>query len=162
MDSAEKLKVLSRIGRRLSDSGVTWAVGGSLMLYFRHIVGEFADIDIMTTEEDAPRVRDILLSLGAPDPPRSNSGYKTRHFMEFSVDGVDVDAIAGLVITRGGVDYECPFGPANIDGRAEADGVPIPLQSLADWREYYQLMGRAEKAEMIDRLTHRPGRAENL
>jgi hypothetical protein len=27
--------------------------------------------------------------------------------------------------------------------------VRIPLQSASDWRRYYQLMGRPEKAEMI-------------
>jgi hypothetical protein len=149
MDKGKKLEVLSRIGRRFNDAGITWAVGASLLLYFNRKVSDFHDIDIMTAEEDVFRARDILLELGALQPPSPNPGYKTRHFLEFKVDGVDIDVIAGFVITRDGVDYDCAFGRENIAGFTEVGGVRIPLQSASDWRRYYQLMGRPEKAEMI-------------
>ena len=134
MDKDKKLEVLSRIGRRFNDAGITWAVGASLLLYFNRKVSDFHDIDIMTAEEDVFRARDILLELGALQPPSPNPGYKTRHFLEFTVDGVD---------------YDCAFGRENIAGFTEVGGVRIPLQSASDWRRYYQLMGRPEKAEMI-------------
>lgn len=150
MDNENKLEVLAKIGRLLNDAGVTWAVGASLLLYFMRRVDDFHDIDIMTADGDALRVRDILLPWGAMEPPQPNPGYKTRHFMEFMIDGVEIDVIAGFVITRDGVDYDCPFGPESIAGYTQVNGVRIPLQSPADWRRYYELMGRPEKAALLD------------
>lgn len=42
-----KLEILSQIAKKLNEGHVTWAVGGSLLLYFKGIVDEFHDIDLM-------------------------------------------------------------------------------------------------------------------
>ncbi len=87
MESIEKkLTILSKIAEELNARGVTWAVGASLLLYFKGIVTAFNDIDLMISEED----------------------------------------------------YEA------------AKEIRIPLQSLEDWRHYYQLMGRTEKVRLIE------------
>ena len=146
----EKLAVLSAVAHELNRRSIVWAVGASLLLYFRRIVPDFHDIDLMVREEDADRLRDALLSLGEllPGP---GEPYKTRCFLRFLIDGVEVDAIGGMVITRSGVDYDCPFTAEHVAGYATVNGERIPLQSLSDWRSCYELMGRTEKVELIDR-----------
>ena len=50
METERKLDVLADIARALNQSGVTWAVGGSLLLYFKGKTGVFRDIDLMVCE----------------------------------------------------------------------------------------------------------------
>lgn len=151
MDQDAKLAALAKVGRALNAAKVTWAVGASLLLYFHGIADDFHDVDLMTTEADVARVREILLALGTLAPPHPAAQYKTRHFLEFTIDGVEFDVMAGFVITCDGADHDCPFTPAHIDGYREVDGVSIPLQRVSDWRGYYARMGRAGKVALIDR-----------
>ena len=46
METERKLDVLADIARALNQSGVTWAVGGSLLLYFKEIGLDFGLGDI--------------------------------------------------------------------------------------------------------------------
>ena len=42
---------------------VTWAVGGSLLLYFKGIVDEFHDIDLMVMAEDTKEAKIHLMEM---------------------------------------------------------------------------------------------------
>jgi len=145
-----KLTVLARIAEEFNHKDVTWAIGASLLLYFKGITSEFHDIDIMVAEEDVETVKNILLSLGDIIPPKPNGKYKTKCFLEFHVDGVDVDSMAGFVIVNQDKDYYFPLKKENIKDFTEVHGIKIPLQSVEEWRNYYELMGRDEKVKMID------------
>ncbi len=105
----------------------------------------------MTTVEDVQKVKKILMQMGTLAPPNPNELYKTKCFLEFTVDGIAIDVMAGFAITRDGMNYDCSLRPSSITSFTEVNGVPIPLQSLTEWRRYYELMGRAEKVQMIDR-----------
>lgn len=146
----KKLTVLSRIAKELNQKNVTWAVGASVLLYFKGITREFHDIDIMVAEEDEETLKGVLLSLGNLQPPAPNTGYKTKCFLEFNVDGVDVDAMAGFIIFSKDKEYYFPLKKENIHDHTEVHGITVPLQSLEEWRNYYELMGRVEKVKMID------------
>ena len=102
------------------------------------------------TEADAARAKEILLGLGSMNPPNPNEKYRTKHFMEFVVDGVDIDVMAGFIIVEEGTEYYCSLRQDQIADFAEVCGVKVPLQSVRLWREYYRLMGRDGKVEMID------------
>ena len=56
METERKLDVLADIARALNQSGVTWAVGGSLLLYFKGKTGVFRDIDLMVCETDVEKL----------------------------------------------------------------------------------------------------------
>ncbi len=151
MDEREKkLKVLCRIARALNEEGVLWALGGSLLLYFKGRTGDFHDIDIMAGETDIETVKRRLCALGELLPKKPNPGYKTRHFLEFIIDGVEVDVMAGFVIVKDGKDYDCSLLPEQVAEHISLEGEDIPLQSLGDWRRYYELMGRPEKAALAE------------
>ncbi len=146
----KKLTVLSQIARVFNENRVLWAVGGSLLLYFKGKTDVFHDIDLMVGEGDIERAEKLLLTLGELLPENRNARYKTRHFLEFNIDGVDVDVMAGFVIVSDGREYDCSLSKAQVTEHVCVNGELIPLQMLSDWRRYYELMGRTSKVEMID------------
>jgi hypothetical protein len=149
-DLENKLGVLADIARVLNGEHLVWAVGASLLLYLHRKTDRFCDIDLMVTTEDALRLKAALEPMGTLAPPRRSEQYRSRYFWEFTIGGVDVDVMAGLAIVQDGVVHECPFSAAQVTDFALVRGERIPLQSLADWRRYYALMGRTAKVQMID------------
>ena len=154
-DTEHKLKVMADIARELNKEKITWAIGASLMLYLRGIVTEFHDIDIMVAEEDAERAEQTICRIGEELPRRGTAQYKTRWFIEFTVGGVDVDLMAGFVIVKDGTDHECPLLPEDITETRTVNGESIPLHSAVRWAEYYRLMGREAKADMVKEWINR-------
>jgi hypothetical protein len=149
-DANSKLNLLSQIAKELNNKEVTWAIGASMLLYFKGIVSEFHDIDIMVTEECIDQTIEILSSFGIMQSPNPNVSYKTNHFIEFLVEGVEIDVMAGLVILNQEKEHRFTLTKENIKEFTEINGVRIPLQSLEEWRTYYHLMGREEKVNLID------------
>lgn len=147
----KKLTVLSNIAKKLNQRDVTWAIGGSMLLYFKGITNEFNDIDIMVAEEDVEKLKEIILTFGYLLPPNPQSKYRTKHFLEFNVDGVDIDVMAGFTIVNKEKEYYFPLRPGSVSDFTEVNGVQIPLQSVLEWRKYYELMGRTEKVKIIDK-----------
>ena len=146
----DKLRVLGRIAALLNGADVTWAVGASAMLYFSGIVTDFHDIDIMVTADDAIRAKELLLTIGTLEPPNQLSKYATKHFFEFIIDGVEVDIMGGFAIIQNGQTIDCSLTADKITSSVNVGGEKVPLQSPALWREYYALMGREQKVQIID------------
>lgn len=146
----DKLEVLTKIAKLFNEEKITWAVGASLLLYFKGKTDHFNDIDLMVDEKDIEKVKAIMLEMGTLMPPHPKAKYKTRHFLEYVVDGIDIDVMAGFVIVKDGVDYDCSLMKKQIVEIIEINKQKIPLQSLELWKYYYSLMGRENKARMID------------
>lgn len=144
-----KIQVLLKIAKVLNENGISWAVGGSLLLYFEGKSDIFHDIDIMVVEKDAEKLKEILLTMGALQPPNLNVKYKTKYFFEFVVDDVDVDVMGGFVIVKNGVVYDVSLERYGIKKYKNIEGEKIPLQSLNDWKFFYELMDRPQKVKMI-------------
>ena len=43
----KKIELLKKIALRFNDANITWALGASMLLYFKKITIEFHDIDLM-------------------------------------------------------------------------------------------------------------------
>lgn len=149
-DVPEKLHVLKKVAAALNAEQISWAVGASLVLYFNQKTDTFHDIDIMITEEDVEEVKRILLKMGSMLPSNPDERYRTKVFMEFVIDGVDLDVMAGFAIADGKEVHDCSFTPDQIEKYVDLDGVRIPVQKMSLWRTYYQWMGRTAKVWMID------------
>lgn len=146
----EKLEVLGKIAAAFEEEQILWAVGGSLLLYFKGKVPSFQDIDLMVYEPDVEKARAALETLGALQPPKPQGRYRTHHFLEFVVEGVEVDLMAGMVILAEGREWDCSLTPDQVAEYYPLAGRAIPLQSLALWKEYYRLMGRPEKVRLLE------------
>ena len=71
-------------------------------------------------------------------------------FMEFTIDSVDIDVMAGFSIVSEGKVYDCSLDKEQIVERMTLGTEIVPLQSLRLWCKYYRLMGRNKKADMIE------------
>lgn len=143
----KKLIILAQIAEELNRQRIMWAIGGSLLLYLNGIVQEFNDIDIMIAEADIEKAKQVMLSLGTQAPPKQSAQYKTKHFYEFEMDGVDVDLMADFTVVRDDAEYYFPLEKEHIVGYAKINGATIPMQSVEAWRTYYERMDRVERID---------------
>ncbi|HPJ01508.1 MAG TPA: hypothetical protein PKU80_01535 [Candidatus Limiplasma sp.] len=150
MEKEQKLQALQKLAHRLNAAGIPWAVGGSMLLYFKGLVSEFRDIDIMVKAEDAEPVRAILEKLGTLEAPKPSVKFQSKAFFELTIDGVDVDVMAGFVIISGGAAHDCSLQEQEITESIQLGSENIPLHSLAAWRRNYELMGKHDKVRLID------------
>lgn len=150
MENEQKLRVLQAIAKRLNAAHVTWAVGGSMLLYFKGIVPEFHDIDVMVKTEDAETVRELLSQLGTLEAPKPSAKFRSKAFYELTIDGVDVDVMAGFVIVKDGTEHDCSLHEDEIAEHIRIGDETVPLHSLAAWRSNYGLMDKPEKVRFID------------
>ena len=145
----KQLAVLEKVAAALDRANIPWCLGASGLLYFKGKTDHFHDIDILVLEDDVPRLKEVLPELGTMVPSPPNGQYKTRHFLEFTIDEVDVDIMAGFTIVCDGMDHDRSFLPEQIAETVCLNGQTIPLQDPALWRQYYQWMGRPEKAALL-------------
>lgn len=153
----EKIQLLLKIAHRLNEAHVEWALGASMLMYFKGITSEFHDIDLMVAERNTECVRKILSEMGESCPSESiqNPMYRTKTFMEFIIDSVEVDVMAGFAIVKDGKVYDCALHKEQIVEKMPLGEEVVPLQSPLLWCKYYRLMGRTEKAEMIEKAIER-------
>ena len=150
-EKQKKLRVLARLAHDLNESDILWAVGASAMLFLRRIVEDFHDIDLMVCEEDIEVAKEILLRHGTLLPTQHDSRFGSHHFLQFSVDGVEIDLIAGFVIhTADGKQHVCPLQVEDVDACVDVADEAVSLHALRVWYEYYALMGRSDKVKIIE------------
>ena len=77
--------------------------------------------------------------------------YQTKCFMEYLIDAIDVDVMAGFAIVRDDEIYDCSLYKEQITDQRKLDGEAIPMQSPRLWCRYYRLMDRSAKADMIEK-----------
>ena len=70
--------------------------------------------------------------------------------MEFIIDSIDVDVMAGFSIVSDGKVHDCSLHKEQIVEWMTLENTKIPLQSPILWCEYYRLMGRKEKVDVIE------------
>ena len=150
-EKQKKLNVLAQLAADLNDSDILWAVGASTMLFLRRIVNDFHDIDLMVCEEDIEVAKEILLRRGKLLPTKPDSKYDSRHFLEFEVDGVEIDLLAGFVINSAdGEQHVCPLEMEEVDACVDVADVAVSLHSLSVWYRYYTWMGRTDRVKQIE------------
>lgn len=152
------------IARALNQADVHWRIGASVLLYYHGLVDAPHDIDIMISEADADVVASILGGLGreAPGDP-ARSLYSTSRFLEYIVDGTDVDVMAGFAIKHDSGTYVFPFDDRSVTMRKSVEGVTIPFSSLEDWYVLYQLIpGREPKVKLIEDHIRSSGIADEV
>jgi hypothetical protein len=151
-DQENILAVLEKIAHSFNTAGIHWAVGASMLLYFRGITDVFHDIDLMMDVKDTAKSETILTALGAvkmPIPP--SSIFKNKYFAKWELQGTGIDVMAGMIIVCHGEEKNCSFNEKDVDGSAQLGKETIPLYSVPQWRYFYDLMGRENKVRMIDR-----------
>jgi len=155
MKTEEKLKVLKKIAVAFEEKQILWAVGASALLYFKGMVPDFGDIDIVTTEEEIPKIIAALKGIGLLKPENPANKHKARVYLEYLIDSILVDIMAELIFHKDNREHRFSLKEEKMTDSIMLEGTRIPLQSVQEWRMYYSLMGRTEKVRLIDKNTGR-------
>ena len=99
-----KIDVLKQVAKKLNENNITWQLGASCMLYLRGYVDHFNDIDIMISKNDVQKTINIMNDFGTPVIKGPDATCKTKVFLEYRIDEVDVDIMSGLIIVNQGKD----------------------------------------------------------
>ena len=146
----KKLELLQKIANDFNNENITWNLGASCMLYLRGIVTEFDDIDIMVSVDDIDKVKRIMSKYGTYQAHLPNEKYKTEHFLEYNISGIDVDIMAGFNIVRNHQEHYFPLLKTQEYDIYDLNGVAIKLASVEEWYKYYQLMNRTDKVKLLE------------
>ena len=144
-----KIKGLITIAKQFNEAKITWNLGASCMLYLRTIVNDFNDIDIMISENDIDIVKEIMSKYSIVEKRDLHPKYKTKAFLEYNINGVDIDIMAGFIIISNGKSHYFPLISNENNEIIIIEETQIYLESLETWLKYYKLMGRKDKTELI-------------
>lgn len=146
----QKFSALQKIARELNQGGITWGIGGSLLLYINGLSDQFEDIDLIVQDKDALAAQRLLIKHGPMQPKNPDERFRTRGFFEFIIDEVDIDLMSVLAIMNGEEETVIPFTEDDIE-RLEPFGVEqLPLMYLEDWYVIYLLIGRETKINLLE------------
>jgi len=144
-----KLKVLKKIAHDFNASEITWNLGASANLYLRGIVSDFHDLDIMILEKDVEKVKEVMSNIALLKDKKSSSNFGTKVFLNYTIDTVDIDIMAGFAIKNQGKMHHFPLRENMIFDEYLLDDVKIYLEDIVIWLTYYELMEREEKIKII-------------
>ena len=130
---------LVRVARRLNDENITWALGASMLLYYKGLVPKANDIDIVIALEHVELADKVLHKLGRKQASNQHKDYATRYFAEFVIDNVELDGMAGFRIVTGDNVVEYVPDPGTFE-TLTLEGTSINLCPLEDWYALYLLM----------------------
>jgi hypothetical protein len=135
------LNSLIDISLRLKAKGIVHALGGSGLLFAHGLVEEVGDWDL-TTDASLPQVRSCLTGLDWEKGSASNE-FRSDYLLRVSSIGTKIEIIGGFTILRNSKAYRI---------LTKVNGLwnQIPLGDLKVWKRAYELMGRPQKAELIE------------
>lgn len=144
------MNTLKAILNKLNDANITYAIGGSLLLYAHQLVDAFNDIDILVVKEDFVKVHAILTDMGKEQPIKENDKYQTECFKTYMVKDSKVDVMANLIIKHQSRMYNHCFDASSIVEYKEIHTACAPLMSLEDWYMIYLLIERDDKIHLLE------------
>ncbi|MFA5466834.1 MAG: hypothetical protein WC251_03185 [Candidatus Izemoplasmatales bacterium] len=140
------------IAKEFSDSGITWGIGGSLVLKRHGIELVVKDIDILTTVEDFEIASKILEDLGKSVHKPPYKGFESKRFASFEISGIEVDLMAGYQVFYDDNIYSYMFTKASVSLKDHFENGVINYTSLEDWYILYLLMNRVKDKGKIKAL----------
>jgi hypothetical protein len=145
----QKIDVLIKIAKQFNKYNVLWHLGASCMLYLRGYVNHFKDIDLMIGMGDVNKVKRIL-SKYTYHERQANEQYQTKVFLEYEIDGIDIDIMAGFAIVHDSKVFEFPLTFQEPYDELLLDDQVIYLSKVETWLKCYELMGRDDKVKLIE------------
>jgi len=144
------LEAIGKVGQVLNEKDLLWGVGASMMLQSYGLTDTVNDMDIVVATKDIQVAIEALDTIGNQLLVPKKEEYVTRHFYTYSIDGVEMDVMAGFRIRHSLGVYEFPMDSKSITKKAMINGTEIAYTSLEDWLIAYSLMiGRDQKVAMI-------------
>jgi hypothetical protein len=143
------LTVLRELHKRLSGSGIDWAVTGSCGFALHGVPIEPNDIDIQTDRTSAYQI-ERLFAEDVARPVRFSAAERIRsHYGSLCMSGVQVEIMGGVQKRRTDGTWEPPVDVGRHTQVVQVAGLQIPVLSLEYELTAYSLLGRAKKVELL-------------
>jgi hypothetical protein len=150
MLTKERLDALRILTKRLSGSGINWAVFAGTNLELQGVDVQSNDIDILVgTKEDVIRMGEVLKRFETEPIQHVEKENYDAYEGKFKVNGIDVQVIGELVNKVPGGDLWSETKRLSARKTIIVSSMRIPVISLAQEYSAYLKMGKLEKAEKI-------------
>ena len=152
----ERKDVFITLAKAFTNAGVNWTVGCSLSLFFRGIVDDFHDIDLIVSLRDIDIIDEIMENYGAELVDNTGNGYcESDKYRHYYLGRADIDIIAGFRVNTFNTWYHYELSTNDVDTIDLID-IEIPLLALeVMYILYYMMEGwqpkRRFKRQLIER-----------
>lgn len=103
----EKLEILRKVSKAFEENGIHWAISCSSALFFRGIVDDFNDYDLLLDVKDVEKAKKVLTSCGVvldENTPQKNTYFDSPYYQQAKAGNVEFDLIADISVkTFGGL-----------------------------------------------------------
>ena len=157
-DYRERREAFELVVKEFQKRNLSWALGCSMNLFFRGIVDDFNDIDIITNETSIKDLKETLEGLGAVLVGTGGNGYcESDYYYHFQLGRVDIDVISGFRILTYNSQYYYCYKKQQLDYFTVTDELSINLYPLeAMYILYYMMEGwqprRKFKRDLIQKF----------
>ncbi|MCR8964228.1 hypothetical protein O0550_13600 [Brevibacillus halotolerans] len=135
------LDQVARLGKQLHQKDITFALGGSTLLYSLGLETTFRDIDI-TTDASVDKLSEALTEYPVTVEISGDGIYNTQYRLSVELHGKEIDFMGNFSVkTKTGVCH-LPCLPAY-----EWRGIPVCAPEV--WAVAYHLIDRSQKADRI-------------
>ncbi|MEM5776429.1 MAG: hypothetical protein AAGU05_15605, partial [Anaerolineaceae bacterium] len=138
------------ITQRLEGSGVDWVITGRLGWALRGIPLEIHDIDLQTDQPGAQRMDALLAGYSRQKLYWRESERIRSHFAVLEIEGITVEIMGAMQKLLPDGAWEPPVDVRTHREWVDFQGMRLPVLSLDYEHRAYQLMGRLEKARLLE------------
>lgn len=137
------------LATRLRESGVTWALTGSMGFALQGVPVEAHDIDIQTDEDGAYQIEQLFAN-EVIRPVRFVSSDRIRsHLGALEIDGVEVEVMGALQKKLEDGSWEPTVEVDRYTEIVDFDGLRVPVLSVLYECEAYERLGRTDRAQLL-------------
>ena len=155
-------KAFFRLKELFQKENVRWSLACSSNLFFRGIVDDFHDFDIIVQLTDIPKVMEIMNTSGAELLETGGNGYcESDKYLHYFFYRCDVDIIAGFRVNTFGMTFQYNYSESqteliNLD-YMQFPLVPVEVQyilygMMEGWQQH-----RKFKRRIIEEYLHNTG-----
>jgi hypothetical protein len=143
------LAVLRTIAHQLHGTPIIWAVTGSCSLALQGIPVAMHDIDLRTTAHDAYALESLFQPYQKRSVSFASTGTVQSHFGALDINGVQVEIIGDMQHRLADGTWEPIVDMNRFKVWVALDDIEVPVMSLPFLYQAYQLLGRADKVELL-------------
>ncbi|MGQ4892376.1 MAG: nucleotidyltransferase domain-containing protein [Candidatus Njordarchaeia archaeon] len=154
MVSEDMLKVLKFIAQAFKKHDINWVLAGSISLALQGVDVEPHDIDIITTEEDALKLNNILKEYMVKKVEYSETPHFKSHYGKFKINNIEVEIMGNPKEKRGDKWFDLSSRLRN-KNFVKLDELDLPVSSLEDHLESYMSSGREKDVGKVEKIKRR-------
>lgn len=147
-------KASIELANLLNSHEISWAYGGSCLLYFLGIQVLPRDLDVVIKLQDIEKAKTLLLENDAVllEEKKGDNHFLTQKFYTFLWGNIEIDLMAVPGIRTNDVEYIIHFDEKGPWKSVVVSNEKIYLCDPEDWLQYYALM--QNRKLRVDQLTN--------